>query len=339
VNAPRRAALLAGAALALAIPASASAAMSVLYDLDGPVRQIVDPTDGSRGLDGARGAFRQEGSSSHLFGGPADAAYRLGKVGGAALARMSPQGMAATLRANIDGCRIAGRDYGCESHLVAVDEIGARYDDGPVPSHPARRFAGRRAARAAGPPPAVPLPPVDPAGPGAKLARAMQLLDVPSPYGGTYASRVHFYVAPAVISSIGAGRGPNRNLGRDGWPHFATWRGVMPALARGGGVWLEMYHGHTGSATAFTAAEWRRWPSAVVGRLLGAGGNPAQVHFLMARTPSAPRGARGCAGPMACTWQLAGSGPNRTFLLNGPGGYQLGDQAGEWLRQYNAVFA
>src|SRR5581483_4028904 len=133
---------------------------------------------------------------------------------------------------------------------------------------------------------------------------------------GTYASRVHFYVAPAVISSIGSGRGPNRNLGRDGHPHFPTWRGVMPALAMGGGVWLEMYHGTGGATTAFTAAEWRSWPSAFAALFARAGGASDDLHFLLSGSPTGPAGATGCASPMACVWSLAGWGPNRAILLD-----------------------
>src|SRR5690348_12385994 len=79
-----------GSALALgllAVPA-ASAATSIIYDLDSAASAIVNPADGSPGLTPARGALRQEGSSGHLFGGAADAPYRIGKVNGAALANM-----------------------------------------------------------------------------------------------------------------------------------------------------------------------------------------------------------------------------------------------------------
>ena len=55
------------------------------------------------------------------------------------------------------------------------------------------------------------------------------------PAGGTYAERVHLYIAPAFSTSIALGRGVHHHLGNDGKPHRATWRGVMPALARAGG--------------------------------------------------------------------------------------------------------
>ena len=107
---------------------------------------------------------------------------------------------------------------------------------------------------------AAALPALDPAKPGAKLSAAMDLLAArPYPGGGTYAERVHLYIAPAFSTSIAAGRGPHRHLGNDGKPHRATWRGVMPAVAKAGGVWIEMYH-HDGTLTSMTAKEWRTVP-------------------------------------------------------------------------------
>ena len=85
----------------------------------------------------------------------------------------------------------------------------------------------------------------------------------PYPSGGSYAERVHFYLAPAFVTSISDGRGPYRHLGKDGKPHRATWRGVMPALSRAGGVWLEMYHHSRATGlTPLTASEWRTAPQA-----------------------------------------------------------------------------
>jgi hypothetical protein len=237
---------------------------------------------------------------------------------------------------------IDGRDYGCTSGLVAVDEIGNRFNDGPAPRAPVRRFASRRAARAAGPPPPVPLRPVDPSSAGARFSAAMAILDaIPAPGGGSYASRVHVYAAPAMVTSIGTGLGPNHNLGRDGKPHFSTWRGVMPGLARAGGVWLEMYHGSPGrSASAFSAAEWRSGPKDVVAVLTAFRGNASRVHFLLTATGIPAGGPRAaCSTPMACTWALASRpGLNARILANGPGAYRVGAQAAEWVGQYNLRF-
>ena len=294
---------------AVAAPATAGAATSILYDLDPHVREIVRPSDGSRGLGPERGALRQEGSSSHLFGGESDAAYRLGKVSAYDLAPMSAAQIAATLRAQIDGtCRIAGRDYGCRSHLVTVDEVGSAYSD--------------RAGSA-----------------GQRLLQAMNALEKPSPWGGTYASRVHFFVAPAVTSQFAAARGRHHNLGRDGKPHFPTWTYAMAAVAHGGGARLEMYHATGGVRRPFSAGEWRRGPRDFMELYQRAGGKPDRVHFLMTGSPQRPPGAGGCATPMRCTWKLASlPGPNASILANGAGAYRVGDQAAEWLRELNARF-
>lgn len=293
-----------GAALA---PTSAGAAMSILYDLDPFVRDIVQPADGSPGVDASRGAFRQEGSTSHLFGGEADAPYRLGKVSAWDLKPLSADQIASRLRAQIDGgCTIDGRDYGCQSHLVTVDEIGSAFSD--------------RAGDL-----------------GYRLAQAMLILEKPSPYGGTYASRVHFFVAPVVTSQFAAAKGRNHNLGRDGKPHFPTWQYAMSAMAHGGGAWLEMYHANGGVRKPFTGAEWKKGPRDFLELLVRAGGKADRVHFLMTGTPFTPPGVPGCGSPMACTWALASlPGANAQILANGPGAYRAGEQAGEWLAQYNA---
>jgi hypothetical protein len=311
---------LTGLLLALATVAPAAAApMSVLYDGDAAVQTIVRPGDGLPGLDATRGAFRQEPSGGHLFGA-GDATHSIAKVNGAELARLSAAAIAAHLRTAVSqGCGA----FRCASHLVAVDEIGAPFSDGR--------------------PRGVALPPVDPASPGAHLSAAMRLLDTSSPYGGSYASRILFYIAPAVQTSIAAGRGPNHNLGRDGKPHFTTWRGVMPALARSGGVLLEMYHGSAGAAAPFSAREWRTVPLAFLDVYHRQFGGPvANVHFMFTNVGSArPAGApAGCATGMSCAWALAElPGVNATILANGPGVYRVGNQADEWIAQYDARFA
>ena len=267
-----------GAALALVLPAAAAGApMSVLYDLDSAVYEVVRPADGSPGLGPARGAHRQEPSSSHLFHGPRDAPYRVDKVDGRALAGMSAQRMAATLRAAIDGGCWHGGDFGCRSHLVFVDEITRLYHDGlPNPAARARPRPGPNSV-------------------ARRLTRAMQILDVPSPHGGTYAGRVHFYVAPNMLSTMTAGRGTNYDLGRDGRPHFPTWRAVMPAFAKAGGVWLEMYHQNR---EPFTAREWRHGPKRFL-RVFGrSGGRTDRVHSCSrGRRGARPDGCRRAATP------------------------------------------
>lgn len=97
---------------------------------------------------------------------------------------------------------------------------------------------------------------------------------MPSPYGGTWASRVHVYIAPAVTSAMAAGRGPDRNLGRDGKARFRTYRTVMTGLARAGAVWIEMYHGITARPSPFTVTERRRPPRRSAPSTAGRGVTP-----------------------------------------------------------------
>lgn len=315
----RRAALLALAVLAAAAPTApaATSPMTLVYDLTDVVERLVDPPSG-RGLTPERGALRQDPGSGGMLAPGDNAPYRVGKVSGRDLEGMTAAQMAEALRLEIEE-----GSYGAGSHLVAIDEIGRRFGDG-APRVP------RRGMR---------LPPVDPSSPGARFAAAMRLLDVPSPYGGTWASRVHVYLAPAVHTAIAAGRGPERNLGRDGKPHWSTWRGVMPGLARAGGVHLQMYSGVNGRAVSFTAATWRSVPPAFLGLFGRYGGDASRVHFLFTGG-TVPKGSpRGCGDAMGCTWALAEATPaGRAILANGPGVYRIGGDALAWLREFNRRF-
>ena len=112
----------------------------------------------------------------------------------------------------------------------------------------------------------------------------------------------------------------------------------MPALARAGGVWVEMYH-HSGTTYSLTAKEWRTVPQAFTayGRRFGV--DPGRLHMMFAGSPSVPKGAKGCSEPMACQWSLAAATPaGRAMLANGPGAYKLGAQAAAWRQGYNGVF-
>ena len=182
---------------------------------------------------------------------------------------------------------------------------------------------------------AAALPAVDPSSPGAKLSTAMDLLAArPYPGGGTYAERVHLYIAPAFSTSIAAGRGPHRHLGNDGKPHRATWRGVMPAVAKAGGVWLEMYH-HDGTLTSMTAKEWRTVPQGFASYAARFGGQTDRVHLLIGGTP-APAGVvrmrRGDGlpvGPRGVDPHRAGHAGER------PRRIPSGSQAAAWRAEYN----
>lgn len=301
------------ASMARGASAMRPGARGVLYDMDAAVREVVDPTDGAPGFTQARGALRQEPSTSGLFA-DGDRTARMAKVTEEHLRGLPADQMAQVLRDAIAGSA---------SHMVAFDELTPYEADprGPV-------VKGGR------------IPPPNPASPGARLAQALEMLDVPSPYGGTWASRVHVYIAPAVSTAIAAGRGPDRNWGRDGKARFRTYRTVMPGLARAGGVWIEAYHGKAFPLLIpFSADTWKRLPAAFTAEYRRAGGDPSRLHFLFTGTDAYPAGALppGCTTPMACQWALAESTPaGRTILANGVGGYRLGAHARPWLAEWQA---
>jgi hypothetical protein len=316
---PRVVPALAGVALATSVLAAAPAAahpgrLTLVYDERGVVERLAA---GPGALTPARGALRQDPGGGGMFAPGDNARYRVAKVSGARIQGMSAPAIAALLRAEI-----TRGSHGARSHMVAIDEIGRPFGEAP----PAVKRKG------GGPGPVLA------SSPGARFAAAMRMLDTPSPYGGTWASRVHVYLAPAVHTSIAAGRGPHRNLGRDGKPHRPTWRALMPGLARAGGVHLQMYHGVSGGARApMTAGMWRTVPGAFLGLFTGAGGDPTDVHFLFT-SAGTPAGARGCTG-VVCAWRLAEStAAGRTVLANGPGVYRIGPEAGVWLREFNRRF-
>lgn len=344
------------AAGALGLPALATAAtppgtggapMSILYDTARAVSALTHPDRGEP-LSVSRGAFRQDpGRGGLLLGDGRDPQRRIGKVSSRELASLSAEEMAQRLRREIDHAR-----FGARSHLVAVDEIGNRFNDGRVSvRYETRVVRGTRIQVAAhnelvvtdegyrierG---EVPLPEVDADSPGARLSEAMRMLAAtPSPYGGSYADRVHLYIAPSFVASIGMGRGPHHHLGRDGKPHRATWRGVMPALAHAGGVWLEVYHhSRARGAYPFTAEEWRRVPRAFARYHRRFGGERDRLHLVFSEAERRPAGAgAACGEPMACQWALArGTTHGRALLANGVGAYRLGSQARDFLVQLN----
>jgi hypothetical protein len=108
----------------------------------------------------------------------------------------------------------------------------------------------------------------------------------------------------------------------------------MPAVAKAGGVWIEMYH-HDGTLTSMTAKEWRTVPKGFASYAARFGAQASRLHLLIGGTP-APAGSSGCGDAMACQWSLAASTvAGRTLLANGPGAYRLGSQAAAWRAEYN----
>ncbi|MFN8110173.1 MAG: hypothetical protein U0Y82_10095 [Thermoleophilia bacterium] len=316
-------AALATAALAPAASAATSP-MTIVYDKLDAVQQLVSPGGGAKGLSPARGAWRQDPGTGGMLDPAQDAEHgapsRIAKVSGRELKDMSTDAIVALLRREI---RLG--NAGASSHLVAIDEIGRPFGDDPPDKRRLRR--GMR------------LPAINPESPGSHLSAALQQLNIPSPWGGTWASRVHVYIAPAVTTAIATGRGANRNLGRDGKPHFPTWRAVMPGLSLAGGLHLEMYSAPGGSIVPFSAGMWRAAPAAFLRLFNSYGGNSANVHFVFTGGAGPADAPVGCGDAQACEWGLAEStDAGRSILANGPDLYKIGTDAPSWLREFNARF-
>jgi hypothetical protein len=290
--------------------------LTLVYDTSSVVRDLVSP-GGQRGLSPERGALRQDPGGGGMFAPGDNARYRVAKVSDEEIVSRSAQDIAEILKGQIRRGRA-----GATSHLVAIDEIGRPF--GEAPPSPAGRGAPPR--------------PVDANSPGARFTAAMRILAAEeSPYGGTWASRVHVYIAPGMSTAIGAGRGPDRNRGRDGKPHRPSWQAVMPGLALAGGVHLQMYNGKGGTPTMFSATNWRRVPTGFLLLFARYGGDGSRTHFIF--TGGVPAGASGCSDAQNCAWKLADSTPaGHGILVNGPGVYRIGGDARAWLREFNARF-
>lgn len=285
-------------------------ATAVLYDMDDPVREIVQPLDGATGVTAATGALRQEPSTSGLFSADDDSA-RIGKVIEEDIHGLPADEIAAVLRDEIDAA---------DGHQVAFDELTPFLADTRSPV-----VRGGR------------IPPVDPSSPAAQFAQALISLDTPSPYGGTWASRVHVYIAPSVVWAIASGRGPDRNLGRDGKARVRTYRTVMTGLARVGAVWIEAYHAGALPFPTLTVSEWRAVPAAFTSEYQRAGGDASRLHLLMTGSDVFPAGKlpAACVTPMQCQWVMAESTPaGRALVANGVGAYRVGEHARAWLAEW-----
>lgn len=249
--------------------------MSLLYETDDGVRRILG---GSAAMQSLPWLFRMEPSTSGpgtRLGSGND--QRMVKVSGAALAeRPSAEAMASMLRDAINRtCTTPAGVSTCTAHRVAIDEIDSRY-------------GGRNGTASAV---------------GARLREAMVSLSrQQSRWGGSYASRVQFVLAPGPATSVAAGYGSNRSLGRNGLPIRRNYRDAFAAMALGGGVWIQMYHySRAGGLTGFTAAEWRDVPTGVASflRAVRSTRNPlAYVHLVLTTTPGdgSPPGAP-CSTP------------------------------------------
>lgn len=321
---------------------SVSRRISILYDTDQGVATTLGPSMTMRFLPWI---FRQEPSSSEPLAALGNnSSQRITKVKAAELAlEPSAQAMAATLRAAVDKtCTTPAGFNTCGAHMASIDELTQTYSQSPSSTRPNSN------------------------NPGVRLANAMRMLQkTPSPWGGSYASRIHIYIAPGVSTSIAAGRGTFRTRGRDGKNHFRNYGWAVQALSRAGDAWLEMYHfRNTPTKTAFTPLEWRNVPTAVATfmRERSPTTNPLnKLHFMVAEvaptdgcarlrpgpetpvtvtartsitvlpTPEAIEVIPDSGSPMSCIWQRMQTGPvNQRITANGVGTHRVADTAGEF---------
>lgn len=298
------------------LPAGATVApsggerISILYETDDAVRNILG---GSQAMRTLPWLFRQEPSNSGAGAQLASNDQRMAKISGSNLFRKtSAEAMTAMLKGAIDRtCVTPAGVNTCGAHRVGVDEIGTEWGE--------RGVAGGKETKLG------------------FLRTAMKNLEAtPYPGGGTYASRVHFYIAPGVSTAVATGLGPTRTEGRDGKDHFAYYGGLMPALRRAGGVWLEMYHYPKGSRkrTPFDATEWSTVPVKFASFMRDAGGTATALprtllHFVMT------------GGDIPAQWQRARTGSvNSTILSNGPASFKLtGADAVAYGNEFRKYFA
>lgn len=321
--------------------------MSVLYTSNEAARALTAPGGPGRPLSGDRGVYRQDPGPGGIFdphGRNND--FRFGKVNARDLVGLSAQEMADLIRQESDHPGVPNN-----TGIVAIDELGNAFNDGRVRvQYRWVNVRGKRYRIAAhnrivltrngwrlvhG---RAPLPTVSPDSLGSRFSAAMRILALtPHPAGGSYADRVHVYIAPAFATSVGVGRGPHRHLGPDGKPHRATWRGVMPGVARAGGIWIEMYHFDQRSLGTMSAALWRQVPQGFLSYARRYRADPSSVRFILSGATNVPAGApAGCGNAMACQWALARSTPaGRRILANGVGAYRTASMSATFRAEFN----
>lgn len=309
--------------------------MTILYVTDPGARAIFSGANRGNAVDPMQASpwvFRQEPSGSAGDAALAGGGQRMTKISGRALFRQnSILAMHEMLRKAIDrDCVTPAGVNTCGAHRVGVDEIGTEWGDLPN----SRKKPGARQSRSL------------------RLALG-QLAESPHPEGGTYADRVHLYIAPGVSTAIEKGMGPDRTLGRDRKPHFRNYSELAKALPRAGGIWLEMYHYPTRGKPreSFTVAEWGQVPMDFASfiRSKAPTSRPSnRMHFVMTQTKknlcptskiTTPIVGAG-AESMDCQWLLAKLNPfNRKVLANGPAAYKVtGAAAVEWGRRFRLEF-
>jgi hypothetical protein len=249
----------------------ADARMSVVYDTTYDTRLLAGvQPDGAPGLGPSDGFLQQQPAVAVLP--PSAQAWKVqGRASTPTTPGLAGRDAAGIVRLLTDRIRRSG------AHTVFIDEIASNM--------------GRDTARA--------------------LADALGTLrETPSPWGGSYADRVHLYVpAPAFLLRDPAG-----------------WEGAWRAMARAGGVWLQTYRSPV-PTTPWQAPEWLTWPRAVGERVAAAGGSPDRLHLLMSTHPD-----------QAMQWQNARTGAACAWLSNGPGAYRLDGSVSQWVAQFRATF-
>lgn len=247
--------------------ATADARMFVLYDQAAPAAVLTAAGADGHPATGTAGWMQQQPNTVRVLPEEAQAAKVATGDGSAVTPTIRGLGAARIAAVLEDAIRTAG------GHVVFIDELTT-----------AHRGAG-----------------------GDALAAALQQLDRPSPWGGTYARRVHVYVPtlPELIAS------PER------------WGPAWTALARAGGVWFQTYHGDRG---AWTPAQWAAWPAAFRQRMTAAGGDVARLHPVLS------------GGDQNAIWDAALTGPACDLTRNGVGAFRVGADMAAFRTRLVAAF-
>jgi hypothetical protein len=268
VSIRRRVGILAGAlclAAAGAVSQHAEARMTIVYDVPESFEALVGvQSDGSPGLNVADGLYQQ------LTLGPLPADRRVNAVTGGIGTAATPTigGLPASSIAALlrEQIDLAG------ARMVFID-IGSDYD-----------MAGADAEN---------------------LDAAMTTLAAtPFAGGGSYADRVHMYVARIAEIS-------------DPQSRAAFWH----AMSLSGGIWLEAYSGRE----SWPTEHWLAWPRALRDGLVARGMHPTRLHMIVRGTDQ------------AAVWANMRVGVACEFLANGPGAYRIEDHLG-FVREFRATF-
>lgn len=254
-------------ALAAGGVTTASARTFVVYDEAAAIAALAAPGPDGRPVTAAAGWLQQQPGTVRVL--PDEALAAKVSTGAGSAVTPSIRGMSAAQIA----ATLTEAIRGAGGHTVFVDELNTAY----------RGTAGE------------------------PLAVALAMMDHPTPWGDTYARRVHVYV-PTLPELIAA---PER------------WSAAWTALARAGGTWFQTYHG---DLSPWTAAQWAAWPAAFRQRMEAAGGDPAHLHPVLSR------------GDQDAIWAAALTGPACELTRNGVGAFRLGGDVAAFRGRLVAAF-